>query len=100
MAYFALTTVHGPGWDDSRPIREQAAWDDHARFMDGLVDRGFIVVGGPVGDGSETLHCVHAADEHEVEATMAADPWASMGLLQVGSIRPWALWLDGRRRTG
>jgi len=40
MATFALTLVHGPGWDPGRPIREQPGWDEHAAFMDGLVSDG------------------------------------------------------------
>ena len=67
--------------------------------MDGLVDGGFIILGGPVGEGDppeETLHAVEAADEDEIRARLARDPWAHAGLLRVGSIEPWALWLDGR----
>jgi hypothetical protein len=30
------------------------------------VDDGFVVAGGPVGDGEETLHLVEAANETEV----------------------------------
>jgi len=97
MANFALSTVHGPNWDDSRPIREQRAWGQHAAFMDGLVAAGFIILGGPLGHGQRTLHVVEAADEQEIRTRMAADPWASMGLLQIGSIEPWALWLDSRQ---
>jgi uncharacterized protein YciI len=97
MPVFALSTVHGPGWDDTRPIREQRAWDQHAVFMDGLVEDGFIILGGPLGDGSRTLHVVEAADEHEIRTRMAEDPWASVGLLRIGSIEPWQLWLDGRQ---
>ena len=48
--------------------------------------------------GSETLHAVEAADKNEITARLALDPWASAGLLQIGTIEPWALWLDGRRR--
>lgn len=97
MATFAVRLVHGPGWDTSRPIRTQDAWDQHAAFMDRLVDDGFVVVGGPVGDGEETLHLVEAADESEIEARLAEDAWASAGLLVIATIEPWALWLDGRR---
>ena len=97
MANFALTLVHGPGWDASRVIREQDAWDDHAAFMAGLVSDGFIILGGPLGDGQRTLHAVEAADEREIKARMAQDPWAVMGLLRIGTIEPWALWLDGRQ---
>jgi uncharacterized protein len=99
MANFAVRLVHGPGWDASRSIRTQDGWDEHAAFMDGLVEDGFIIVGGPVGAGDppeETLHAVEAADEDEIRARLARDPWARAGLLRVGSIEPWALWLDRR----
>jgi uncharacterized protein YciI len=96
MAFFALTLVHGPNWDASRHIREQRAWDEHAAFMDGLVDDGFIILGGPVGDGEQTLHAVEATDEREIKARVGEDPWASMGLLQIGAIESWKIWLDGR----
>ena len=96
MAHFALTLIHGPGWDSSRSIREQTGWDAHARFMDDLVAAGVIILGGPVGDGHESLHVVCAADEDEVRARLVADPWATERLLEIGSIRPWQLWLDGR----
>jgi uncharacterized protein YciI len=97
MASFALTLVHGPGWDASRPIREQDGWDEHAAFMDGLVEDKFIIVGGPLGSGDRTLHLVEATDEAAVRSRLAEDPWAVAGLLLVGSVEPWALWLDGRR---
>jgi len=93
---FAVTLVHAPGWDPSRPIRSQDGWDEHAAFMDGLVDDGFLIVGGPLGNGERTLHLMQAEDEDEIRARLAGDPWAAAGLLEVGSIEPWALWLDGR----
>ena len=96
MANFAVRLVHGPNWDPGRPIREQDGWQEHAAFMDGLVDDGFIILGGPVDDGEQTLHAVEAAGEDEIRTRLALDPWASAGLLRVGPIEPWALWLDGR----
>src|SRR5215471_1135534 len=51
MANFAVMLVHGPGWDSSRQIQDQDAWEEHAAFMDRLVDEGFIILGGPVGGG-------------------------------------------------
>ena len=97
MANFAVRLVHGPGWDSSRQIRDQRGWAEHAAFMDGLVDDGLIILGGPVGDGEQTLHVVEAADESEIRARLATDPWAEAGLLRIGTIEPWALWLDSRR---
>jgi uncharacterized protein YciI len=97
VSFFALTMVHGPNWDASRSRREQDAWDEHAAFMDELADEGFVVLGGPVGDGERVLLVVEAADEREIEARLADDPWAPTGILRIGAIEPWTIWLDGRR---
>jgi hypothetical protein len=35
-------------------------------------------------------------DRVVLKARLGEDPWTGMGLLQIGSIEPWALWLDGR----
>ena len=99
VANFALVLVHGPGWDTSRGTREQRGWTEHAEFMDGLVADGFILLGGPVGDGHQTLHVVEAEDADEDRLRLAGDPWADDGLLEVGSIQPWALWLDFRENA-
>lgn len=96
MPNFALTLVHGSGWDDSRGIRQQPDWVEHAAFMDALVASGFILLGGPLGDGQRTLHVVEAHDDQEVRRRLADDPWARAGLLEVGLVQPWALWLDFR----
>jgi uncharacterized protein YciI len=94
-----VTLIRGPGWDESLDIRQQPGWTAHAAFMDGLVADGFILVGGPVGDHRQTLHLVDAADDDEIRQRLADDPWAQAGLLEVGSIQPWALWLDFRTAT-
>jgi uncharacterized protein YciI len=96
MANFAVRLVHGPGWDTSRQTRDQDGWAEHAAFMDALVDDGFVILGGPVGDGEQTLHVIEAADENDITARLAGDPWASAGLLRIGTIERWAFWLDSR----
>ena len=96
MANFAVRLVHGPGWDPSRQTRNQEGWTGHAAFMDGLVYDGFVILGGPVGDGEQTLHAVEATNENEIRTRLAADPWAAAGLLRIGTIEPWAFWLDSR----
>ncbi len=97
MAVFALTMSHGPGWDAARGIREQQAWDEHASFMDALVDDGFVILGGPLDDGQHVLLMVEAGDEGEVAARMGQDPWALLGLLRIGALERWSIWLDSRR---
>ena len=96
MAMFALTMVNGPRYDPSRERRAQDGWDEHAAFMDGLVDTGFVVLGGPIGDGEQVMVVVEAPGEEQVRARLARDPWRPLGILEIGEVRPWTIWLDGR----
>ena len=87
----------GPAWDHSRGRRDQAGWDEHAAFMDGLAADGFVVLGGPVGDGDgdEVLLVCAAPDEATVRSRLAADPWPEQ-LLRTESVRPWTVLLRSR----
>ncbi len=96
MPTFAVTMEHGPRWDASRAIRAQDGFPEHAAFMDTLVDDGFVILGGPLDGGRTALLAIEAADEAQIRALLAADPWAPMRLLTVGSVRRWDLWLDSR----
>ena len=77
-------------------MREQEQWDEHARFMDALVDDGFILLGGPVEGARETFHVVDAASEDELRARFAEDPWAENGMLTVKSVERWTILLGTR----
>jgi uncharacterized protein YciI len=93
MAPYAVTRVHGPSWNRSRPLREQEKWDEHAAFMDALTEEGFVVLGGPVGEEGHVLLIVDAESEDEIEARLAADLWTPMGLLRTVKIERWELLL-------
>jgi uncharacterized protein len=95
---FVVRLERGGPWDWSRDLRQQDGWDRHARFMDSLVDEGFIVLGGPLGGGREVLHAISAPSEEAVHARLAQDPWHQNGMLTIRSIEPWTVLLDGRRR--
>ena len=69
----------------------------HAAFMDGLVEDGFIILGGPLADEHRVLHAVEAESEDAVRATFARDPWSETHL-HIDMIEPWTLRLDGRSR--
>ncbi len=86
----------GPQWDPSKPLEEQSGWPEHAAFMDGLVDEGFIVLGGPLFDEHRVVHAVEAESEDAIRSTLARDPWSGSHL-QIGAIEPWTIRLDGRR---
>ena len=100
MAWFAVTQAHGHAWDASRKLREQADWDAHASFMDGLVDDGFVVLGGPLGEdenaGERVLLIVKADSAEAVHQRLAEDPWRDMGLLAVPDVTPWTVLLGAK----
>ncbi|MBO0701879.1 MAG: hypothetical protein J2P38_03030 [Candidatus Dormibacteraeota bacterium] len=93
-SYFLVEQVAGPAWEHGRARREQTGWDQHAAFMDRLAEEGFIVLGGPVGegDGDYALLMVEADDLASVHLRLAPDPWDGTVLIS-RSIKPWQLWL-------
>jgi uncharacterized protein YciI len=97
VAVFLVTEGNGPAWDPARARREQSGWDEHGAFMDRLLDDGFVILGGPLGDGERALLAVEAAVADEVRARLAPDPWLRDGVLRIDRIEPWTIWLDGRR---
>ena len=96
--YLAVRRVRGPAWDAARPLRDQVLWIEHAAFMNALAAEGFVVLGGPVGDGHEVLLIVDAPGEETVRARLAADPWTEAGLLEVKTVEPWTVLLDSRSK--
>ena len=93
--FLVLLRRDGPEWDRSKPTEEQSRWDEHATFMDQLVDGGFVVLGGPLADEVRVAHAVEAESEDAVRATWARDPWSETHLV-VDSVEPWTIRLDGR----
>ena len=100
MATFHVV-VHrsGPDYDRSLPLEQQSGWDEHAAFMDALVNAGFLVLGGPLGDEYRVVHVVEAASDDEVRETLARDPWSGTHLV-IDSVDAWTLRLDARRTAG
>jgi uncharacterized protein YciI len=98
--YFLVERARGPAWDHSKLRREQTGWDEHAAFMDALVDEGLVVLGGPVGDGDgdNAVLVVDADSEATIRARLAKDPWEN-DMLTTESVRPWSVWLRGAVTT-
>jgi len=86
----------GPAWNPSVPLEEQSGWEEHAAFMDALVEMGFIVLGGPLVEG-RVAHAIEADSEEEIRGVLARDPWSDTHLV-VERIEPWTIRLDGRAR--
>ena len=106
--YFVVTSEQGPGWDTSRTMREQQLWPEHAAFINGLIDDGVLLLGGPLADRSRpdddfspatepvgddrryrTMVVVQAAESAEAADRLAEDPWIRSGVLVRTSIDRW-----------
>jgi uncharacterized protein YciI len=93
--FLVVLRQSGPEFDRSRPLEEQSGWDAHAAYMDALVDDGFVILGGPVGDDGRVAHAVEAESEAAVRELLARDPWSGTHLV-VDSVEPWTIRLDAR----
>jgi uncharacterized protein YciI len=83
----------GPRWQPGKPLEEQSGWQEHAAFIDALVDDGFIVLGGPLADEERVVHAIEAESEDEISATLARDPWSGSHLV-VETIERWTIRLQ------
>jgi uncharacterized protein YciI len=96
VGHFVLRLERGGPWDWSRDMREQDGWDEHAKFMDDLVDEGFILLGGPLEGDRETMHVIEAPTEAAIRERFSTDPWWVNGMLRPVRIERWEIVLDGR----
>ncbi|HET9014562.1 MAG TPA: YciI family protein [Thermomicrobiaceae bacterium] len=87
----------GPAYVASRPMEGQSGWEAHAAYMDGLVEDGVVVLGGPLADEHRVVLVIEAESADAVRAALARDPWAETHL-SLDAIEPWTIRLDGRRR--
>jgi uncharacterized protein YciI len=94
MRSWIVISHAGPNRDLSKGAREQAFWNDHATFIDGLVDSGFIVLGGPLTAIGGGLLGVRAESESDVRATMDSDPWYTNGILALERIYEWEIFIN------
>lgn len=97
MPAFLVTLLRdGPEWDPVRPLEAQAGWAGHAAFMDGLVESGLVVLGGPLADERRVVLAVEAASAAAARAALEHDPWHGTHL-SIAAVEPWTIRLDGRR---
>ena len=98
---FIVTSSVGPNRDPSKGTREQPFWDEHAAFIDDLVDQDFIFMGGPLVDETGlpcgALLIVNANDENEVRENLKNDPWFERGILKLESVKRWEIFIDVRK---
>jgi uncharacterized protein YciI len=93
MPYFVVISEQGSRWVDSRPMREQELWKEHADFINSLRAPGFVILAGPIGSGHphRALLIVHAESESAARAQLAEDPWVKAEMLRTASVEPWKI---------
>jgi hypothetical protein len=63
--------------------------------MNGLVDEGSIILGGPLGEEGRTFLLIFDAEgEEAIRSKLTADPWPT-DMLRIESITPWEIVLGG-----
>jgi len=102
--FIVVSHRYGPQWDPSRPMEEQSNWPAHASFMDGLVDAGFVVLGGPLADEHRGVLVVETESGTRRRDRIggrrprrARARSVERDHLRVDTIDPWTIRLDGRR---
>ena len=93
---FVAISSAGANRDPSKGAREQPFWDEHAAFIDQLVNDGFILMGGPLVDEGGALLIFNAKDENEVREKLKNDPWVEHGILKLESVKRWQIFIDQR----
>jgi uncharacterized protein len=95
----ALFLRPGPNWDSSRRVREQQFWDEHAAFVDGLFERGLVMLAGPFApDGTGALVILNVETVDEARAIYAEDPWAHQEILLIEQAKEWTIFLDSHQQ--
>jgi uncharacterized protein YciI len=86
MTHFALVYDVVSNFVERRtPFREA-----HLRLLREAVERGFLLMSGPLGDPPDGALLIFRADSAEpVEALAKADPYVTAGLVTAWRVRPW-----------
>ena len=89
----------GSRWNSNLPVRAQAYWDEHARFMDALFEAGTVLLAGPFADGSGSMVILRAESVEAARAIFREDPWERRDVLVASEVKEWTIFLDARART-
>lgn len=91
MKIFAVIRTRGPAWRPSLSLEGQPEWPAHARFMNDLVARGAVILGGPLEGTPDVLLVMRADTADEAAHHLQDDPWTALNLLVVEKVMPWTI---------
>jgi hypothetical protein len=75
-------TAPGPTWTSGTP-EEQPGWDEHAKFIDDLIDRGVFNMGGPWTNRLGSMSLWEGMNAEEVLEVMQGDPFVQNGVFLI-----------------
>lgn len=99
MKTVAVFLRPGSQWNPDLPVRKQAYWDEHARFMDALFDAGTVILAGPFADRSGSMVIMAAESTEAAMAIFREDPWTHQDILVAVDAREWTIFLDARDKA-
>src|SRR5262249_21942182 len=97
---FVVIREQGRGGDPSRPMRQQDYWPDHVEFVNGIVEDGSMLLGGPLSEIDESgvtadptepvgesrtyraLVVLEAEGEADLTRLLDDDPWSKHRVLE------------------
>jgi uncharacterized protein YciI len=93
VPYFVVVSEQASSWVDSKPMREQLLWTEHAAWVNSLMYAGVVILGGPIGNGHphRALLIVNSDSESALRTQWAEDPWVRAGILRTASVEPWKI---------
>jgi uncharacterized protein YciI len=85
----------GPIWTTGLP-EDQPGWDEHAAFIDDLVERGLFVMGGPWTNRLGSMSLWEGMDADGVRDVMQRDPFVLNGVFEIEDVADWTVYVDTR----
>jgi uncharacterized protein len=83
----------GPAWKGGRP-EDQPGWDEHASFVDDLIERRIFVMGGPLADSSGSINLLEGVTEDEARELLEKDPFIAAGVFELEDVQAWNVYVD------
>jgi uncharacterized protein YciI len=83
----------GPAWTEGG-VDEQDGWDEHAAFIDDLIERGVFVMGGPFADNSGSFSILENVSEADARELVLQDPLVANGVFELDDVRAWNVFVD------
>jgi len=83
----------GPTWREGPP-QAQPNWDAHEAFVDEVVERRTIVMGGPFSDHTGAMLLLEGVSPEEARRLVDQDPFVRNQVFVLEDVREWTIFVD------